>query len=31
LYQTFGWYLKNKSFFNSVSKKLYINRIGLKV
>jgi len=31
LYQTFDWYLKNKSFFNSVSKKLYINRIGLKV
>ena len=31
LYQTFDWYLKNKSFFNSVSKKLYINRIGLKI
>ena len=31
LSQTFDWYLKNKSFFNSVSKKLYINRIGLKI
>ena len=31
LSQTFDWYLNNKSFFNSVSKKLYINRIGLKV
>ena len=31
LLQTFDWYTNNKSFFNSVSKKLYINRIGLKV
>ena len=30
LSQTFEWYLKNKTFFNSVSKKLYINRLGLK-
>ncbi len=30
LIQTFKWYLNNKVFFNSVSKKLYINRIGLK-
>ena len=30
LSMTFDWYLNNKSFFNSVSKKLYINRIGLK-
>ena len=30
LSQTLGWYINNKSFFNSVSKKLYINRIGLK-
>ena len=30
LSQTFDWYLENKSFFNSVSKKLYINRLGLK-
>ena len=30
LLQTFNWYLNNKKFFNSVSKKLYINRIGLK-
>ena len=31
LSQTFDWYLNNKSFFNSVSKKLYINRLGLKI
>ena len=31
LSQTFDWYLNNKVFFNSVSKKLYINRIGLKI
>jgi len=31
LSETFSWYLNNKSFFNSVSKKLYINRIGLKI
>ena len=30
LSQTFDWYINNKSFFNSVSKKLYINRICLK-
>ena len=30
LSKTFDWYLNNKSFFNSVSKKLYINRMGLK-
>jgi dTDP-glucose 4,6-dehydratase len=30
LSQTFDWYLNNKIFFNSVSKKLYINRLGLK-
>jgi len=30
LTKTFDWYLENKSFFNSVSKKLYINRMGLK-
>ena len=30
LSQTFDWYINNKSFFNSVSKKLYINRLGLK-
>ena len=31
LSKTFDWYLKNKIFFKSVSKKLYINRQGLKV
>ena len=31
LSETFDWYLNNKNFFNSVSKKLYINRLGLKV
>jgi len=31
LSQTFDWYLINKSFFNSVSKKLHINRLGLKI
>ena len=30
LSQTFDWYLNNKAFFNSVSKKHYINRLGLK-
>ena len=29
LLQTFEWYLNNKDFFKKVSKKLYINRIGL--
>jgi len=31
LLKTFNWYLNNKKFFNSVSKKLYINRLGLKI
>ncbi len=31
LSQTFDWYLNNKIFFESVSKKLYVNRIGLKL
>ena len=31
LLQTFEWYLNNKDFFKKVSKKLYINRIGLKL
>jgi dTDP-glucose 4,6-dehydratase len=30
LLQTYNWYFKNKDFFNSVSKKHYINRLGLK-
>ena len=30
LSKTFDWYLNNKMFFKSVSKKLYINRLGLK-
>ena len=30
LSQTFDWYLNNKAFFNRVSKKLYIHRLGLK-
>ncbi len=30
LSETFDWYLNNKSFFNSISKKHYINRLGLK-
>ena len=30
LSQTFDWYLNNKAFFKTVSKKLYINRLGLK-
>ena len=30
LSQTLDWYLNNKSFFYSVSKKLHINRLGLK-
>ena len=30
LSQTFDWYLNNKNFFNSVSKKLYTKRLGLK-
>jgi len=31
LTQTLDWYINNKSFFNSVSKKLHVNRLGLKV
>ena len=31
LSKTLDWYLNNKIFFKSVSKKLYINRLGLKV
>jgi dTDP-glucose 4,6-dehydratase len=30
LSQTFDWYLNNKGFFNSVAKKLFINRLGIK-
>ena len=30
LSKTFDWYLNNQIFFKSVSKKLYINRQGLK-
>ena len=30
LSQTFDWYMNNKAFFNSVSKRHYINRLGLK-
>ena len=31
LSKTLDWYLNNKIFFKSVSKKLYISRLGLKV
>jgi len=31
LSQTFNWYINNKVFFKSISKKLYINRLGLKI
>ena len=31
LSDTFDWYLNNKIFFKSVSKKLYTNRLGLRV
>jgi len=31
LEQTFNWYLNNENFFKSISKKLYINRLGLKI
>ena len=31
LLRTFNWYINNKNFFKSVSKKLYIKRLGLKV
>ena len=30
LSQTFDWYMNNKAFFNSISKRHYINRLGLK-
>ena len=29
--QTFNWYLNNKIYFKKISKKLYINRMGLKL
>ena len=28
---SFNWYLDDKNFFSSVSKRLYIKRLGLKV
>ena len=31
LLHTFNWYLANKNFFSSVSKRLYIKRLGLKL
>ena len=31
LSQTFDWYINNYKFFNSISKKLYNKRIGLKI
>ena len=31
LSKTLDWYLNNKIFFKNVSKKLYIDRLGLKV
>jgi len=30
LLQTFNWYMNNKNFFSSVSKKLYTKRLGIK-
>jgi len=30
LSETFSWYFNNQNFFKSVSKKFYINRLGLK-
>ena len=30
LNETVDWYLNNKKYFNSISKKLYNKRIGLK-
>ena len=30
LSKTFAWYMNNKNFFKSVSKKLYESRLGLK-
>ena len=31
LNMTIDWYLKNRKFINSISKKLYVNRLGLKL
>ena len=31
LHMTIDWYLNNKNFINSISKKLYVNRLGLKL
>ena len=31
LFDTFNWYMNNKTFLNKIPKKLYINRIGLKI
>ena len=31
LKETFGWYLGNRKFFNSISKKLYDKRLGLNL
>ena len=31
LSHTFDWYINNEKFFKSISKKLYINRFGLKL
>ena len=31
LSQTIDWYLNNRIFFKSVSRKLYVNRLGLKI
>ena len=31
LLQTFKWYLKNQNYFNSVSKKHYVKRLGLRI
>ncbi len=31
LNMTVDWYLKNKRFISSISKKLYVNRLGLKI
>ncbi len=30
LSETFDWYIRNQNFYSSISKKLYINRLGLK-
>ena len=31
LFDTFNWYINNESFLKKIPKKLYINRIGLKI